>query len=63
VREPLLVAQLDAAEVQHAVLHRRQHALATAGALALVERAHDAQRQVQAAPPPVKKSESKQIPM
>ena len=48
VGEALLVAQLDAAEVQHAVLHRRQHALAAAGALALVERAHDAQRQVQA---------------
>ena len=46
--EPLLVAQLDAAEVEHAVLHRGQHALAAAGALALVERAHDAERQMQA---------------
>ena len=48
VREALLVAQFYAAEVQDPVLHRRQHALATAGALALVERAHDAQRQMQA---------------
>src|SRR4029077_4176695 len=48
VREALLVAQLHAAEVQHTVLHGRQHPLAAARALALVERAHDAQRQVQA---------------
>ena len=39
VLEALLVAQLDAGEVEHAVLHGAQHALAAAGAHALVERA------------------------
>jgi hypothetical protein len=34
--EALLVAQLDAAEIQDAVLHRRQHPLAAAGGFALV---------------------------
>src|SRR5437870_5077044 len=38
VREALLVAQLDAAEVEHPVLHGAEHALAAAGAVALVER-------------------------
>src|ERR1700744_1273347 len=46
--EALLVAQLHAAQVQHRVLHRREHALAAARGLALEERRHDAQRQVQA---------------
>ena len=46
--QPLLVAQLDAAQVQHRVLHRRQHLLAAAGGVALVERGDDAQSQVQA---------------
>ena len=47
VLEPLLVAQLDAREIEHAVLHRREHALAAAGAVALVECAHDAEGEVQ----------------
>ncbi len=47
-REPLLVAQLHAAEIEHAVLHRREHALAAAGGVALVERGDDAERQMQA---------------
>src|SRR5262249_8076650 len=42
VREPLLIAQLDAGEVEHAILHGAQHLLAAPGADALVERAHDA---------------------
>ena len=45
--EALLVAQLDAAQVEHAVLHRGQHLLAAAGRLALVERRDDAERQMQ----------------
>ena len=45
--EALLVAQLHAAQVEHGVLHRRQHLLAAAGRVALVERGDDAQRQVQ----------------
>ncbi len=46
--EALLVAQLDAAQVQHAVLHGREHALAAVRRLALVQRRDDAQREVQA---------------
>src|SRR5215471_1619459 len=46
--EPLLVAQLDASEVEHAVLHGDVDALAAAGAVALIERAHDADCEVQA---------------
>jgi hypothetical protein len=45
--EALLVAQLHAAQVQHAVLHRGEHLLAAAGRLALVERRDDAEREVQ----------------
>src|SRR6185312_6996245 len=45
--EALLVTQLDAAEVQHAVLHRRRHLLALAGRVAVIERGDDAERQVQ----------------
>src|SRR5262249_33564297 len=47
VLEALLVAQLDAREVEHAVLHGAQHLLATAGALALDQRAADAEREMQ----------------
>src|SRR5262249_28274731 len=45
--EPLLIAQLDAREVEHAVLHGAEHLLTTAGEDALVERADDAEREVQ----------------
>src|SRR5688572_4085215 len=45
--ESLLVAKLHAAQVEHAVLHRREHLLSAACRLALVERSDDAQRQVQ----------------
>ena len=47
MREALLVAQLHAREVEHAVLHGGEHALAAAGAQALVERRHDAEREMQ----------------
>ena len=46
-REPLLIAQLHAAQIEHAVLHRREHALTAAGRVALVQGRHDAQRQMQ----------------
>src|SRR5262249_51616452 len=45
--EPLLVAQLDAGEIEHTVLHGAEHALAAAGAITLIERAHNAECQVQ----------------
>src|ERR1043166_5961497 len=48
VLEALLVAQLDARKVEHAVLHGAEHLLAAAGAHALVERGDDAEREVQA---------------
>ena len=48
MREALLVAQFHAREIEHAVLHGAQHALAAAGAVALVERADDAEREMQA---------------
>ena len=47
MRQALLVPQLDPAEVEHAVLHRREHALAAAGLLALEQRGDDAEREVQ----------------
>src|SRR5262245_37861836 len=47
VAESLLVAHLDAAEVEHAVLHRGRDALTLAGPGALVERGEDADRQMQ----------------
>src|SRR4029077_1623973 len=47
VLEPLLVAQLDAREVEHAVLHGAQHLLAAAGALALDQGAGDAEREME----------------
>src|SRR5712672_2129437 len=47
MREALLVAQLDARQVEHAVLHGGEHLLAAPGAQALVERAHDAEGEMQ----------------
>ena len=44
--EALLVAQLDPAEIDHPVLHRREDALAAARALALEQRGDDAEREV-----------------
>src|SRR6185437_1810142 len=46
-REPLLVAQLHAAQIEYAILHRGEHALAASGRVALVERRDDAERQMQ----------------
>src|SRR5262249_4558079 len=46
VLKPLLVAQLHAREIEHAILHGAQHPLAAAGADALVERADDAEREM-----------------
>src|SRR6185437_3988165 len=46
--EPLLVAQLDAAEIEHAVLHRHIDLLAAAGTGALEQRGDDTERQMQA---------------
>src|SRR6185312_3896164 len=43
-----LIAQLDAAEIEHAVLHRRQHALAATARVTLVERGDDAEREMKA---------------
>src|SRR5581483_11561402 len=48
VREALLVAQLDAAEIEHAVLHGGEHLLTASGALALIERADDPERKMEA---------------
>src|SRR3954468_3304615 len=48
VLEPLLVAQLDPAQVEHRVLHRALDPLAAAGLLALVERGEHAGHQVDA---------------
>ena len=45
--EALLVAQFDAAEIEHAVLHGAEHLLAAAGAVALIERGDDAEREMQ----------------
>src|SRR3546814_6327374 len=44
VLQALLVAQLHAAEVQHAVLHGRLDALAAARLLTMEQRGHDAER-------------------
>ena len=46
--EALLVAQFDAREIEHAVLHRGGDLLALAGHGALVERGDDAEREMQA---------------
>src|SRR5215468_5773692 len=48
MRQTLLIAQLDAREVEHAVLHGAEHALPAPGADALIERADDAEGEVQA---------------
>jgi hypothetical protein len=48
VRQALLVAQLDAAQVQHAVLHGDRDLLPDAGRIALEQRADDAKGEVQA---------------
>src|SRR3984893_5158907 len=47
VGKALLVAQLDAGEVEHAILHGAQHALAAAGAHALIERRDDTESEVE----------------
>src|SRR3977135_1822074 len=46
--ETLLVAQLDATQVQHTVLHRREHFLPLARGVALVQRRNYSKREVQA---------------
>ena len=43
MRQALLVAQLDAAEIEHAILHGGEHFLALACRVALVERGDDAE--------------------
>ena len=48
VPEPLLIAQLDAAEVQHAVLHGAGHLLALAGRRSLEQRRDNAKCEMQA---------------
>src|SRR5216683_2220334 len=45
--QALLVAQFDAAEVEHAVLHGRKHLLAAPGGVALVERGDDAEGEME----------------
>ncbi len=44
--EPLLIAQLDAAQIQHRILHRHRHFLAFAGLRAADQRGQQADRQV-----------------
>src|SRR5262245_17504623 len=39
-REPLLIAQLHAAEIQHAVLHRREPALTATRGIAMIQDRH-----------------------
>src|SRR5450759_1800872 len=46
-RDALLVAQLNARKIEHAVLHGAEHLLAAAGAVALIKRRYDAKRQMQ----------------
>src|SRR5262245_32812325 len=45
--DTLLIAKLDPAQVEHAVLHGCEHALAAPGAIALIERADDPKREMQ----------------
>src|SRR4029079_5373218 len=47
VSESLLVAQLDAREVEHAVLHGGEHLLTAARTFALHQRAHNAEGEMQ----------------
>ncbi len=49
MREALLVAQLHAAQVQHAILHRGQHLLPPPRMRALIQSGHDTKRQMQSA--------------
>src|SRR6185436_6076092 len=44
--EPLLVAELDAGEIQHRFLHGHEHPLALAGLLTLQEGGEDADQKV-----------------
>ena len=46
--EPLLIAQLDPGQIEHAVLHGREHALATARFFPMEQGGHDAERQIDA---------------
>ncbi len=48
--QPLLIAYLDAAEVQHGVLHGHLDVLASAGADSLVERRQDGRQEVDTSP-------------
>ena len=48
VGEPLLVAKLHAAEVQHRILHRARHSLAPAALLAMKQGRQDARYQMDA---------------
>src|SRR6266478_3547777 len=48
VFEPLLVAQLDAAKIEHGVLHRDGHLLALAGLRTVDQRSQDADREMHA---------------
>ena len=45
-----MIAELNAAEVHHAVHHRHLHVLSFAGAVALVQRGQQPDREVQAGP-------------
>ena len=47
VRQSLLIAQLHAAQVQHAILHRDVHLLATPGGVALIQCGDDAKCKMQ----------------
>ena len=46
--EPLLIAQFDATQIQHAILHRGEHFLSPARRVALIECRDDSQCEVQA---------------
>src|SRR5258705_4263568 len=48
VFEPLLVAQLDAAKIEHGVLHRDSHLLALAGLRTVDQRSQDTDREMHA---------------
>src|SRR3546814_12466367 len=63
VLQALLVAQLHAAEVQHAVLHGRLDALAAARPLTMEQRGHDAMGQVPAGAgiPDLPRSEDRRV--
>ena len=46
--QALLIAEFDAAEVEHAVLHGGKDALTAAGAVTLIKRCNNAEREMQA---------------